>query len=71
MSSSQVERRRSEGPRLALTMADMEAGFGDFGRALYWADVARAGLGRLPAHYRERHDGWRSGREDLRPADSE
>jgi hypothetical protein len=54
------ERRRAHGPRLALTMADVEAGFGDFARAVYWSDVAVGGLGHLPNHYRERVEAWRA-----------
>ena len=54
------ERRRAHGPRLALTMADVEASFGEFGRAVYWSDVATSGLGRLPKHYRERVALWRA-----------
>ena len=52
------DRRRAHGPRLALTMADVEARFGEFDRALYWSAVAEAGLGRLPGHYMERRDAW-------------
>jgi hypothetical protein len=55
-----IERRTAEGPRLALAMADMEACFGDFRRAAYWSAVAEAGLGRIPVHYRERHEQWQS-----------
>jgi hypothetical protein len=54
----QDDRRRAHGPRLALTMADVEANFGDFERALYWSGVAEAKLGRLPRHYRARHEAW-------------
>ena len=43
---------------MALTMADVEARFGEFDRALYWSAVAEAGLGRLPRHYVERRDAW-------------
>jgi hypothetical protein len=55
------DRRCAHGPRLALTMADVEAGFGDFERALYWSAVAEVQLGRLPGHYRDRRDTWRFG----------
>ena len=54
-----AERRRAHGPRLALTMADVEAGFGDFERALHWSAVAERALGRLPEHYAERIAAWR------------
>ena len=54
------ERRQAHGPRLALTMAELEAGFGDFERALYWSVVAEDGLGRLPRHYDERLAAWSS-----------
>lgn len=53
-----IDRRRADGPRLALTMADIEAGFGDYARALYWAAVAEGRLGRLPRHYHDRHELW-------------
>ena len=62
---AQAERRRDHGPRLALTMAEVEAGFGDFERALYWSDVAEHRLGRLPRHYDERLRAWRASRADL------
>jgi hypothetical protein len=52
------ERRRAHGPRLALSMADFEANFGEFDRALYWSAVAEAGLGRLPRHYQPRREMW-------------
>ena len=52
------ERRRAHGPRLALTMADVEANFGDFERALYWSAIAEVGLGRLPRHYHARRAVW-------------
>ena len=52
------DRRRAHGPRLALTMADVEARFGEFDRALYWSAVAEAGLGRLPRHYDQLREAW-------------
>jgi hypothetical protein len=52
------DRRRAHGARLALTMADVEAGFGDFGRARFWSGVAEGQLGHLPGHYRDRHADW-------------
>ena len=52
------DRRRAHGPRLALTMADFEANFGDFERALYWSTIAEAGLGRLPRRYDARRAVW-------------
>ena len=55
------ERRHAHGPRLALSMADFEANFGDFERALYWSAIAEVQLGRLPTHYRERRHTWRFG----------
>jgi hypothetical protein len=55
---AESDRRRAHGPRLALTMADVEANFGEFERALYWSAVAEAGLGRLPRRYTERRDAW-------------
>ena len=54
------ERRKAEGPRLALTMADSEARFGDYVRALYWSDVAENVLGGLPEHYHDRRDRWQA-----------
>jgi hypothetical protein len=54
-----IDRRRAHGPRLALAMADMEAHFGDFERAVYWSDVAEGALARLPRHFDERVEGWR------------
>lgn len=61
------DRRRAHGPRLALTMADVEARFGEFDRALYWSAVAEAGLGRLPRHYLALRDRWRLEAGSLSP----
>lgn len=57
---SRAERRRAEGPRLALAMADAAACLGEYGRALYWSDIAKDVLGRLPSHYRARCEDWRA-----------
>jgi len=62
------DRRHAHGARLALTMADVEAGFGDFERALFWSGVAEGKLGNLPGHYRNRRSEWlsRSARAPIR-----
>lgn len=40
-------------------MADIEASWGDFERAVYWSEVAELGLDRLPDRYRDRREEWR------------
>ena len=41
-------------------MAENEASWGDYERAVYWSEIAELGLDRLPRRFQARRAEWRA-----------